>query len=382
MHSHNTNRFHNFTVFESSVRQHHKTWLAQKKPPAPEKMTEAKYTAQWILKECSLHDPSSELIPGLRLAYPELYASEIFHLFGFQTKSYIEIIDNKTYIASKVIPNFKTSASNMLEFRQALACNNNVGRFGVLLVLALYLGEMDFKDVGLDELKQIVKIDNDWCLRNTLFPSMSDVFTGRDIETLPDLELKGFKPVNLLDIIINNSNTGIKNSQTLFTPKIMNAFQNNVEFLAGKHDAMLALLLFDTDCINALLTKIIKLDDPIDYHRKILFNKIISRRDILLQAAKDYQPFRKYLHSDAAKETCQKFWSLLAANKKQIYAFKTEAMFLAQLEVLRNEISYFDFREFDKMFNKNFHHFFKPINDPTPTQNSTTTQLTPHNSHP
>ncbi len=188
---------------------------------------------------------------------------------------------------------------------------------GEVLLVSLFLFEVDLKNgnVGLNHLRQVIKIDGDWSFAHMRDPGqyvLSDL-TRSQIMGLPDLVNP--QAYNWLDMIEERQNPR--------PSKIVdNNFSNSAYFRQERWQAILKILLLPSEYIQQLVEGTMPAQDA------ELFVTFIRTRQMQLEAAVlNDAAFQTYLASAAAEQLAVKFNHRLqqfSINQENILAHEQE----------------------------------------------------------
>jgi hypothetical protein len=275
-------QFENFTVinklpYEKS-RALHEIWQICKKPKTNDDSPKRdRNTRPWYYKRS-------------KYAIPEVIAQELLRLLipacDYPKTRIIENKKGQLGIISKEIPNHSNYVVSKDTFSEEI--------LGELQIIIIFLNELDFRFKNLikDLLRNIVKVDGDWCfgkMRKTKdeeFVGKHDI-TAEDIQTLP--YPKNYFPYHWLDFIQAGKYTQ--------EPKLCYAnLTNNPRFRHGVNRGIIKCLAF-----NDIFFKLFVMSYVEEQHANIaatFIQELLARQQQLAAAALQNQDFIHYLSSD------------------------------------------------------------------------------------
>lgn len=227
------------------------------------------------------------------VAYSEVLAQEFFRLIiPSQPETRIARSKANTYfILSDAIDGYKPLPIGSSLF--TLGAYKGLG-LGQIMMAAVFLQEIDLKNgnICLNEDKQVLKIDGDWCFGGMRDPRFNDYNKDITPELISSLPFPAtYDAYNWLDISIRRfakAESKIVGQDLSLSPY----FRNEI------NEAMLKLLVLPDDYLRKFVDAFI----PASPRADIFINYFKDRREELKRAALQDNSFKEYLKSPLAKE--------------------------------------------------------------------------------
>ena len=259
----------------------------------------AKYQYRWFQKT----------MLNYKSAIFEVIAQELFRLYipGHPKTRVKSDNDNNYYVMSKEILNFKSLESHSLEDTQLLKENISKGVYknlGKIQIMSLWLNEIDFRkpNLGTDNQQRLIKIDGGWCfarMKRYSDAAMSAPFNMSDIQSLPFVTT--YKAYNWLDIIYQYQSYYQKTNAS--ERMIHENLHNETYYLNEIYVTALNILL--TPC--HLLRHFINHYTDDNYLQAMIYNELMQRKQMLLEAMVGNNEFKNYLEASEAALQVEEF---------------------------------------------------------------------------
>ena len=274
--------------------------ITKKKPKLLSDSSKEKYKYEWLCKSFASSSLSSQH------ATIEVISQELRRLldYGPKTRFSFHIADGKRSwaVLSKFVPGFISYQGYEINFYQQIFRGYNSGiisGLGSMLVLSLWLGEIDLKlaNFGYFNIKNkkvVVHVDGDCSfasLQKFESHKYNHDFNFEDINALP--ALKNYHPHNWLNSVREFNQVSIQGSERISLEKIRenNAFKTEV----------LKMVLFITLLPDRLIDRFVEHYRPSSRELSIIKTQLKQRRDIFYKDLDKIEGFSEFVLTGEAK---------------------------------------------------------------------------------
>lgn len=181
-------------------------------------------------------------------AFREVVAYALCHLISFrQPKVFFVEGEKNDYVFSEEVVGIKLLSDIDPDIIKKNLANGLYTGLGTILVLALFLNEIDLKmgNIALDNKNRLIKLDNEESFASLKDPKreLTSVITEEDIDSLPDIF--NYKPWNFLDFILQGKKG--------FTKIFDNESKDNPQLRLDANSTILRIILLPKAFISAFI---------------------------------------------------------------------------------------------------------------------------------